>query len=765
MKLLIEPIWPWPQTALTMIAMFVIVITTYPKRLQHLTPTKRRAMFSLRILAATLLALAMLRPTIQQTAVEKATATMLVVADSSRSMTIQDGPNGVSRREALRQAWDRCRAELDTLEQDVSFRLFDFGEELTAVDEFTPQADARQTAIGHALERLLEDTRGDRILAALLFGDGAQRAYSPRDIDPRAVAERFGNARLPIYTTGFGGAGLAGGTLDLSVDEILVAPTAFEKKTVPVEARIRVSGPANTRFTVRLLVEDRSGKRPGEAGEMKIPAATRGTKSVVELVTTQDDELVRVPLGYIPARSGEVKIAVEAMPLDGELKQNNNQRATIITVRSGGLRVAYFDRLRDDVRFISLVNESENIQLDYIPIHGREFQHLNKVDESLFEPDKYDVYMIGDVPAAALGIDNLKLMAERIAAGAGLMMTGGYFNYSAGGYGRSPLAQYLPVELDAAGPSTDIDPSKHIAEPIQLVPTRAGLSHFVLKLDLLGDAQQNEARWAKLPPLLRANRLRPKQAGLVQSLANGLVVSSGESVPLLLAHQVGGARVMAFAADTTWRWGRPKEGDFAALSRFWRQTILWLAHQENNQDQAVWVDIDRRNLSPRDPVNVTFGARDAQKQPLADAKFQVRIIDPDGESMDLAARKADGENQANTESTEKPGDYWVRVEANLNDEPLGEAWTRFIVDARDLELDNPATDLSLLRDIAELSGGQSLTPEQLLDQIKTWSQKGFPSLEVERVETTTTWDNWWFLMAFVLVMTAEWTLRKRSGLV
>ena len=558
---------------------------------------------------------------------------------------------------------------------------------------------------------------------------------------------------------------MEGSALDLSVDEILAAPMAFEKKVVPVEARVRVLGPAGTRLTVRLLVEDRTGKKPGEAGEMKVPPATRNSKSVVELVTTEADEVLRVPLGYVPLRSGEVKIAVEAVPVDGELKKNNNQRATIITIRAGGLRVAYFDRLREDVRFISMVNTSENIQLDFIAIHGGKFAHLNRIDASLFEPDTYDVYIIGDVSAASIGEPNLRLMAERVAAGSGLLMTGGYFNYSAGGYARSPISSLLPVELDASRSSTEINPALHVGEPVQMLPTATGLSHYVMKLELLGDAAKNEARWRTLPPLLRANRLRPKQAGLVQTLAIGEVVGSGESIPLLLAHQVGPARIMAFAGDTTWRWGRPKQGDFGALSRFWRQMILWLAHQENNQDQAVWVETDRRNMSPNDAAQLTFGARDAQKQSIQEATFTVKVIDPDGESSAVQPRKTDTGNESDFRNSVKPGDYWVRVEARTGADMLGEAWTRFIVDSRDMELDNPAADLTLLRDIAKLSGGRSLTPEQLVEQVEQWAKDRFPSLEVERIETTTLWDNWWFLIAFVGLMTAEWTIRKRAGLV
>ena len=94
-----------------------------------------------------------------------------------------------------------------------------------------------------------------------------------------------------------------------------------------------------------------------------------------------------------------------------------------------------------------------------------------------------------------------------------------------------------------------------------------------------------------------------------------------------------------------------------------------------------------------------------------------------------------------------------------------EAFTRFVVDARDPELDNPAADHKLLEEIAELSGGDSMTPEQLGDRLQAWVDEGVPNLEMTRVSRITLWDNWPFLFCFVGAMSLEWFFRKRRGLV
>jgi len=57
--------------------------------------------------------------------------------------------------------------------------------------------------------------------------------------------------------------------------------------------------------------------------------------------------------------------------------------------------------------------------------------------------------------------------------------------------------------------------------------------------------------------------------------------------PLLVAHNFGDGRVMAFAGDSTWRWWM--QGYESAHKRFWRQIVLWLAKKDQAQEGNVWI--------------------------------------------------------------------------------------------------------------------------------------------------------------------------------
>lgn len=755
-KLVFEPIWSWWAVVPTCLLLVAFVLTTYPPRVRHLRPLWRRTLIGARLAAALVLCFAMLRPELHFQDEEEKTATLLILVDASRSTNTADGPSGTTRRAAMLKAIADSESSLARLKERVDLQYYDFDRELRAVDELQPAAQGQQTALGAVLEALLSQSRGSRTAGALMLSDGAQRALPPHDADPRAVARRLGELQVPVYTVPFGSSSITGTALDLAAEDLLVDPVAFEKKTVPVSARIRVVGAANRELTVRLLLEDRGGRSPGQAGEMTIPPANRNAVPTMRIRPTGNSDVIPVNLSFVPDRPGEFKLALEVVPLDEELVVRNNRLETLITVRKGGINIAYFDIVRPEAKFIGKVNRTDQIQLDYIPVKERRFQHQTEISPQLFERDAYDAYIIGDVPASVFGADLLRRLFNRVEDGAGLMMTGGLHSYSAGGYAQSPLADLLPVALDPGGVQAPdvIDETQQHLQDLQMQPTRAGQSHYVMLLD---SPDRNREAWAELAPLNGANRLRKKH-DLIQVLAE-----SPDGIPLLFSHERGQARILSFAGDTTWLWHL--QGHEEYHQRFWRQIILWLSRKELDGDQPVWARVEPRNVNPASPAAIEFGARDENGAPIEGAEFQVEVTLPDGEKVQVPPQTLGERNLADFTRTELPGDYWVRVSATRDGESLGlDAFTRFIVDARDLEMDNPAADPALLEEIARLTGGTSVPPETLTSFLDELSQQ--PLLEDSaQLQRTTLWDNWYLLLLFVSLMSAEWFVRKSRGLV
>lgn len=759
MEWIVEPVWPWPLVVLTGIGLVAVVLLTYPSRVRHLPAGRRRLLIGLRLATALLLVFAMLRPAVRFSETDTQSAEMVLLLDQSASMATPDGPGGVTRREALLRTLAEAAGPLERLKEKIDVRLIDFAELMAPVEQPASDADGDYTAIGATLDELRQQDTGRRLVGVVLMTDGAQRAVPPHDVDPRIAARQLAEVGVPIHPVPFGTSDLSTAGLDLAVEDIVGDAVTFEKKTVPYRVRLRLLGAAGRPVTVRLLQEDRTGRRFGEPGTLKPAPFLSGSTPSRELTAADNDEALTVDLSLVAEQPGEYKIAAEVVPLEGELKRTNNRLETLLTVRKGGLKVAYFDVLgRNEAKFVEQLNRTAKIQFDWRVLLPGPLAARSEISPKWFQPGEYDVYIIGDVPAAAFrrgAVDHLNQLAQRLQEGAGLMMIGGRNNYAAGGYADTPLADYLPVLMNPADrrPDNVVDPAQFLDRRLKMLPTRSGVAlHYIMNIDPRNNAQV----WAQLPELDGANRLSPKLGATV-------LAETPDHIPLLIATDTGTARVIASAVDTTWLWHM--HGFRDVHQRFWQQMILWLARKEQEGDQPVWVQVDPRNYSPQSPVTVMFGARDEQRQALTDVEFSLTLIKPDGQMEPLTPQRRGDDHYAMFDGTDQPGDYWVTVSARRNGAAYElPATTRFIVDPRDIERDNPAADLDLLEEIASLTGTSLIPAEQFPSFIESLLEEGLTT-ELTQHTQINLWDNWPLLLLFVLMLSTEWFVRKRRGLV
>jgi hypothetical protein len=315
--------------------------------------------------------------------------------------------------------------------------------------------------------------------------------------------------------------------------------------------------------------------------------------------------------------------------------------------------------------------------------------------------------------------------------------------------------EILPVRMSASerlepGETSD---RQHLNHPLRMLPTRAGITHYLMRLS----TSDNDQAWRQLPEMSGANKLIPR-SGAFEILAE-----SALQEPLLIAGDTGGGRVLALAVDETWRWHL--HGFASEHQRFWQQVMLWLARKEFDSDQPVWARVEPRSFPPLSRVPIEFGAQDAHGNPIAGAQFDVEMIHPDGDISPLVPQRTNEGGVSEFSQTKDPGDYWVRVSASKEGQSLGmSAMTRFVVDARDIELDNPAADPGLMSELAALTGGSVVTPEDFGSFLKTLLAQGIPA-ELKRFRRVNLWDGWPFLIVFTSLISLEWTIRKWKGLV
>lgn len=715
---------------------------------------RRSALFVLRLLVILLLAFAMLRPTLVWTKITKQAATLLVLADRSRSMLVTDMVGKKSRWEAVQATLKESLPEFDSLAKDLDLKFYEIDSEAHPVEyspgklELASAPEGLQTAIGSSLEQVLKAQAGKRLAGVILLSDGTQRAYAPHDLPPQIPVRRMADLGYPLYAVPFGQARGPGQTRDIAVEELSVPATVFVKHEFPVVTTVREEGMEGKTVPLEIAAETSPGKME--------------TVATSQITSRQDGEKMSVKQHYTPVVPGEIKVTARVPPQPGELLTTNNEISTFVSVIKGGLNVLYLEgTLTGEQKFLrhSLPSPDINLEPFYFRANKPETRppELSNLSERL-QPGKYDVYIIGDLDSVAFKPEELTSLASAIERGAGFMMLGGLHSFGPGGYGGTPLAQVLPIEfnrLERQNFDEKVREDLHVPGPLRMVPTPTGLRQYLMKLS----ADDNAAAWQQLPPLTGANRF----SGLKPTAS--LLAESPDKRPLLVATEYGAGRVLAFAGDSTWRWCM--QGHEAEHKRFWRQVILWLAHKDQSDEGAVWIELVQRRYAPGSRVEFTAGAKTAQGEPVVDPRFEAKVLMPGGKTADLRLRRDannDDRMSGTFVDTQAVGDYTIVVEANRQGQTIGRARARFLVFEQDLELNNPAADVNALEGLAVMTSGKTVAPEQLprlLEQIKA----GTKNLEVETQSKDTLWDNWKFFLCFAALLVLEWFLRKRWGLV
>ena len=541
----------------------------------------------------------------------------------------------------------------------------------------------------------------------------------------------------------------------MRIDDLLANDSVFAETPITVRATLGAEGYANQSFKAQLLWES-------PEGQMEV-VDTR------EIRIENNRRRIPISLSHTPKIPGEYKVSVQVESPAGELVTSNNSQSTFVSVLKGGVNVLYLvgaTRIGGgptiEPRFVrsSLAAHADiNVRYDLLNYRKKRLDIRPALQEG-----KFDVFLLGDVDVTALNNASWSAIADAVEAGAGIGMLGGFHSFGPGGFRGSDLEPLLPVRMGRAERQNFGEPPRqdmHLAGPLRMAPVQLGNNiHPILRL---ASEPPTAGDWKEIPPLDGANRLERTQVKpSAQIIAE--TIGSGRR-PLLVVSAWAKGRTLAFAGDSTWRW--PMEGFADAHQRFWRQLVMWLAKKDDSDGQDVWVRLDGRRFQRGSRVNFSMGAFDEQREPLTSATYDVQVEGPDGEKYSVRPSRRADKQVATFAETAQPGDYRVTVTATNDGQLLGTAEARFTIPDRDMELDQPAAEPTLLASLADLTadaGGQGLAPEELpelLEQLKSRTQE----FEEEIRQQQTLWDTWPVFLGLVGLLGSEWFLRKKWGLV
>ncbi|MEM1304473.1 MAG: hypothetical protein AAGG46_06235, partial [Planctomycetota bacterium] len=482
----------WLSTAV--VAALALLLLVNPRPLP--TPRRRWTLKALRLAATLLMAFALLRPTLTFTRTEPLPASLLLLVDDSRSLTVEDSLGGKSRWDAignlLADSAESLR-ELSTRWEIAAYRFSDELRELPTVDgvpELPTEPVGESTALGSAVGELIEREGGGRVAGVVLMTDGAQRAVAPRDLPPTTAARRLSAEGVPLFAFAFGRPS-SGDRADLALEDLLTSSTVFAQTPTEVSGRLRVQGFANRTLAVQLLWESTDGEMTAVAAE--------------QVTTSPGVGAYPIRLAYTPTEPGEWKVSLRVAPQEGELLTGNNVQSTFVTVREGGIKVLQLVGAQQvggqpgiEQRFVrSALAASPDVA-----VTRRVFDYRSDgqdlVAELLAEPP--DVLLLDNVDSRALDLASWMAIAKLVRDGAGLMMLGGHHSFGPGGFQGNPLAEVLPVGIGRAERQPFGEPLRrdvHLPAPLNYTPTPLGRRSSILRL---ADDQAVDP-WSQLPPL------------------------------------------------------------------------------------------------------------------------------------------------------------------------------------------------------------------------------------------------------------------------
>lgn len=773
----IEHSWPWPPwiTVVALLAAVAVLVAIY---LHEPTEVSRRRKLTMALLRWTVWALVLMMMygwTRQEHHTDL--PDLAVVLDQSASMAVVDAVEDSSlRREQTRWLGDTDPDEptrfnlarallrdprsgwLEQLADQYRVKLFTMGPSLrrhgsdpaswsTALGKLEPTGQASR--LGRAAQELLEAQRGRPTAAVLLLTDGIT-TEGPTLSEAADWARR---RNIPFFIVGFGS---DQAPRDVRLTDALVEDVVFVDELVPFHVTLQHDGCSDETVVVRLKRSDQS----------HVLAEQR-----IELSDQQRS--LTVTLAYRPQEEGDFEHVIEVETVRGELNTENNRITRRVRVRDATLRVllvqaapSYEYRYLKDLlsramrpgddpaaKAIALTTVLQEADLEHAAqdTTSRETFPLRRDD--LFQ---YDAVIFGDVNPGFLSetaMENLRdFVVDR---GGGLIVLAGP-RFTPLAYRDTPLETLLPVLLSTA---REPSPAELMNQgfSVQLTP----LGQLAPHLQLGDDPTEADQVWSRLPRLhwaLQTPDVRPAARVLVADPSRP--GAEGTGLPIIAMQFVGAGKVVYHATDETFRWAR-WPGSPTYYARYWLQTLRYLCRSKLASDTGgVEITTGRSQYRRGDAVRVQVRYRDERQAPDDDAGVTIFVEREGGRRRQIVLHR----NAA----------HRGLFEGTLNDLTEGtyRAWPAsaeedvapclFTVVAPPGEQAQLAMNGADLRRAASLTGGKFYTfaeAGQLLRDLPRGRRVTIESLPEEPI-----WNSSWIVMAVIGLLTTEWVMRKRAGL-
>jgi hypothetical protein len=768
---------PWPRLVVIALALLAAAYGLYLYRKERsLSQGRRWILGVLRAMVLVLVVVYLFEPILGLEMNVKLRRTLLVLMDTSESMSVRDVRQaedelkdaalalGVIRPEDLSAplpeaarsaAASATRIDLakgilgqsmlkvaERLSENYTLRYFGFGEQLQPTQgkgEAAPdtllaaEPKARATRLGSALQEVVDRSAGQPIAGILVLTDG----ISNDGLEPLPVAQRLGERNIPVYPVALGQATAP----DAAVRRLIAPDVVFHRDKVPIRVQVASGGYGNRTANLSVTIDGQevAGRAVNLSGKV------------------QFEEILFIP----EAKSGQATLEVSITPMPGEMNTANNKASKTIRVVSEKIKVLYVEgKPRWEYRYLrQVLLRDPRMDVKFLLTEGDRDQalasdlYLSDFPEDAAKAFAFDLVILGDVPASYFSQAQMARMEELVQKrGGSFLMLAGQQNAPLT-YIGSPIANMLPVRLRSEGYQT-------VDDALCPVIAEGAADSAIMTLDM--PRERNQELWGRVHPMFRLPVLDGAKPGatVLATVSRGL--GRGEAYPLIAWHRYGSGKVLFVGTDQLWRL-RLKTGD-KFHARFWGQAIQFLTLSRLlGESKRIQIAADRPDYMTGQRVAVSVNVLDETYEPVKGPSYSVYLERTSPTRQSSLIRLDPVPHMAGLYqgfiTPDQPGRYEIRAPGG---DPAIANTAEFSVKAADLESIERATQEELLRNMADSSGGQCFTVRDLPKLVETIA--GEQRTSVVRREREL-WDLPLAFAAFLALVAVEWFLRRKYDLV
>ena len=471
---------------------------------------------------------------------------------------------------------------------------------------------------------------------------------------------------------------------------------------------------------------------------------------------------------------GSIEFELKVEPHEDETSTANNRVIFRVGVVQDKIRVMLADRIsRWEYRYLDqLLYRDKHLEHEMILFDPRlratgKLKMNAAMPATLEEWGEYDVAMIGDVTPEQFPRESQESLVEFVKEKGGIVILIAGRSGMPHSFEDEPLFDLLPVEKFQEGQEFDqyhvkVNQLAAGVESIHLDKSRP-------KSELLWNQvfEDQPITWLSEYSSPKPSARRLLDAIPVDDEGKRLDPNELESRPSWVCwQQLGAGRVVYLSAPDTYRL-RYRRGD-RLHHLFWAQLMRWITSEDPGSDDGrVQLTTDKVKYQRHEPIQVIATLLGDDGEPFSDAQLEA-VFDSGDNNESVFALTADetrpGRYVANVEGL-PAGAYRIALRGeeieDVLENGLGVKTFINVANSADRETVNTACNRPLMKQIAQVSGGQVIPPTAFAEWLEL--QTGVPET-ISQVERQPLWNRWSCLWIAFGCLATEWFVRRMKGL-